>query len=72
MEVTAHGQSVVKPMSERCSDVVVRAPQLFPTTETGREAKFYGLTDEGEKELDAAQVRYVGAMAQILDPVEGR
>lgn len=47
----------------------------WDVTETGREAKYYRLTDEGEKELHAAQanwVRYVGAMAQILDPVEGR
>ena len=46
----------------------------WDVTETCREAKFYRLTAEGEKELETAEAnwsRYVGAMAQILDPVEG-
>jgi transcriptional regulator len=47
----------------------------WDTTETGREAKFYRLTSEGEKELEAAQAnweRYVSAMTQVLGPVGER
>ncbi len=47
----------------------------WDVTDTGREAKFYSLTPEGEKELDAAQAnwdRYVSAMAQVLGPVGDR
>lgn len=39
-------------------------------TPTGREAKFYRLSTEGEKELEAGQVgwaRYVAAMGHVLD-----
>ena len=41
----------------------------WDVTDTGREAKFYRLTSEGARELDAAQAnwdRYVLAMAQVL------
>ena len=41
----------------------------WETTETGREAKVYRLTSQGQAELDAAQAnweRYVAAMAQVL------
>ena len=47
----------------------------WDVTDTGREAKFYRLTPEGEKALEAAQAnwdRYVGAMAQVLGPVGDR
>ena len=40
-------------------------------TETGREAKFYRLTSQGEAELDSGSAnwdRYVTAMAQVLGP----
>jgi len=42
----------------------------WDVTETGREAKFYRLTEEGRAELDAALAnwsRYVSAMGQVLD-----
>lgn len=45
----------------------------WDVTETGREAKFYRLTTEGERELEAAQAnweRYVVAMNQVLGPAE--
>lgn len=41
----------------------------WDVTETGREAKFYHLTVEGEDELEAARMnweRYVLAMGQVL------
>jgi len=44
----------------------------WDVTDTGREAKFYSLTPEGERELNAARAnwdRYVTAMAQVLGPV---
>jgi transcriptional regulator len=44
-------------------------------TETGREAKFYRLTPEGEVELEASEAnwaRYVVAMDRILGPVGER
>ena len=43
----------------------------WDTTETGREAKYYRLTPEGERELMAGQAqwaRYVLAMGLVLDP----
>jgi PadR family transcriptional regulator PadR len=43
----------------------------WDVTETGREAKFYRLTEEGRAELHAALAnwsRYVSAMGQVLDP----
>jgi transcriptional regulator len=46
----------------------------WDVTETGREAKFYHLTAEGEAELTAAQAtwhRYVTAMAHVLGPEGG-
>ena len=42
----------------------------WDVTETGREAKFYRLTQEGRAELEAALAhwsRYVSAMGQVLD-----
>jgi len=42
----------------------------WDVTETGREAKFYRLTEEGRAELEAALThwrRYVSAMGQVLD-----
>jgi PadR family transcriptional regulator PadR len=41
----------------------------WDVTETGREAKFYRLTSQGEAELDSGSVkwgRYVAAMARVL------
>lgn len=41
----------------------------WDSTDTGRQAKFYGLTPEGEAELEravAAWRDYVAAMAQVL------
>ncbi len=43
----------------------------WDVNDTGREAKFYSLTAEGEREFEAAQGnwdRYVVAMAQVLGP----
>jgi transcriptional regulator len=42
----------------------------WDVTETGREAKFYRLTEDGRAELEAALAhwsRYVSAMGQVLD-----
>ena len=42
----------------------------WDVTDTGREAKYYSLTPEGERELATAQAnweRYVLAMAQVLE-----
>jgi transcriptional regulator len=42
----------------------------WDVTETGREAKYYRLSKEGERQLQAAEEmwnRYVTAMGQVLD-----
>ena len=42
----------------------------WDVTETGREAKYYRLSKEGERQLQAAEEkwgRYVAAMDQVLD-----
>ena len=42
----------------------------WDVTETGREAKFYRLSEAGERQLQAAQeewTRYVAAMGQVLE-----
>ena len=47
----------------------------WDVTDTGREAKFYRLTPEGEGLLEAAHAkwdRYVVAMAQVLGAVGGQ
>ena len=42
----------------------------WDVTETGREAKYYRLSEEGERQLQTAQeewTRYVAAMGQVLE-----